>query len=256
MEKKIFLKYINGKRLFCLQQELTPFCALFALLMNSLLPTWIWLWCARRDSITGHDIKMNNTGFPLCLNSYHILQDEIKFTSPNLRCNKAHGSAAPIQHCENCIDISSHYTLTRVLLDNNLLIKQQSLTKPKKLICVFYSRTLPSMRFCSNKNASGNAVLQNFKVSTYNKSILVTTTNPIKIIPHWMYSTLNNRSKPAHLGQNPVIQKGDTQTQFYNFHTLTKSIDKHCTFKHNTWHIRITCNNINAKAFVKYSHEI
>lgn len=71
-----------------------------------------------------------------------------------------------------------------------------------------------------------------------------------------MYSTLNDRLKTAPLGQNPVIQRGDTQTQFYNFHILTKSIDKHCTFKHNTWHVRITCNNINAKAFVKYSHEM
>lgn len=226
-------------------------------LTDELLTPNLHLIYAWLDSITGHDIKVNSTGFPLCLSSYHIPQLKIKVTSPNLRCNKAQGSAAPIQHCENHAAISSHYTSTKVLLDNNLLIKQQSLIKAKKLICVFCSPTFPSMWFPSNKNASGNAILQNSRANTYNKSIpLVTTSSPIKIIPHWTHSTLNDRLKTAPLGQTPVIQKGDTQTQFYNFHTLTKSIDKHCTFKHNTWHIRITSNIINVKAFVKYSHEM
>lgn len=144
---------------------------------------------------------MNSTGFPLCLSSYHTTQSKIH--PPNLRCSKAQGSAAPMQHCENRVAISSHYTSTKVLLDNNLLIKQQSLIKAKKLICVFYSLTLPSMWFFSNKNASGNAILQNFRVNTYNKSILlVTASNPIKIIPHWMNNTLNNRLKTAPLGKN------------------------------------------------------
>lgn len=149
------------------------FCVLFALLMSPQLSTCIWLWCAWLESITGHDIEVNSTGFPLCLSSCHGLQLKIKFTPSNLRCNK--WSASPVQHCEKCVAISSHYTASKVLFNNNLLIKQQPLIKAKKLVCVFYSLTLPSMQFPSNKNASGNAILQNFKVNAYNKSILLVT---------------------------------------------------------------------------------
>lgn len=151
------------------------FCVLFALLMNSQLPACIWLWCARLESITGHHTEVNNTGFPLCLSSYHVLQLKLKSTPPNPRGNEAQSSAAPIQHCENCVAISSRYTPAKVLLDNNLLIKQQWLIKAKKLICLFYSLALPSMQFPRNKNARGNAILQNFRVNTYNKPILLVT---------------------------------------------------------------------------------
>lgn len=175
---KIFIFFFNrlmAKDFFCLQQDLMTFCVLFALLMNPQLPACIWLRCAQLESITGHHIEVNNTGFPLCLSSYHVLQLKIKFSPPNPRGNEARSSAAPIQHCENCTAISSRYTTAKVLLDNNLLIKQQQLIKAKKLICTFYSLALPSMQFPSYKNASGNAILQTLRVNTYNKSILLVT---------------------------------------------------------------------------------
>lgn len=162
-----------------------------------------------------------------------------------------------IQHCENCVAISSHYTTTKVLLDSNLLIKQQPLIKAKKLICSFYSQTLPSVRFPNNKNASRNAISQNFWVNAYNKSILLVTSkqsNKNYLTPKVAY--LKQQTENSSFGAKLSNSEWWHTDTVYNFHTLTKSIGKHCTFKNNTRQIRITCNNMTAKAFVKYSHEM
>lgn len=99
--------------------------------------------CSTRiNNWTSHRSEQYRFSFVSELISCTTTQNKIQLP-PNPRGNEARSSAAPIQHCENCTAISSRYTTAKVLLDNNLLIKQQQLIKAKKLICTFFFTSPP-----------------------------------------------------------------------------------------------------------------